>query len=138
MIEFEEVLRLLLFLPLAALSGCSTSSEDTERGRSRPEDRFDVTRPGASFLDGALVVTRMMTPGRGEAFTGYDAEVENRGASSLAFEFRTVWKDASDRALGTGEWQKFEIAPGEKKVIGDETTEFTDARFVKLEVRPRS
>lgn len=127
-----------LALALIVLAGCSSTSDNSEMDRSRPEDRYDVTRPGATFLDGALKVLRMVTPGKGEPFTYYDAELLNTGTSPLSLEVRTIWKDASDRPLGTGEWKQVEIAPGEKKAIDDETTGFPDARFVKLEVRPRS
>ena len=80
----------------------------------------------------------MMTPSKSEPFNYYDAELENRGTSPLALEFRTTWKDASDRPLGSGEWKPVDIAPGAKKTIGDETEQFPEARYVKLEVRPRT
>jgi len=130
-------MRRYLFAAAVAFAGCSTSTNDPERDRSRPEDRFDVTRPGATFLDGALVVTRMAVPGKNEAFDGYDAELENKGAAPLAFEVRTIWKDASDSALGAGEWQAMEIPAGRKKTVSDDNGSYPNARYVKLEVRTR-
>jgi hypothetical protein len=127
----------LLFSVAVALAGCSTPSNDADKDRSRPEDRFDVTRPGATFLDGSLVVSRMVLPGRDEKFDYYEAELENKGASPLAFDMRTIWKDASDAALGAGEWQAIEIPAGRKKTVSDETEAYPSARFVKLEFRAR-
>ena len=120
-----------------ALAGCSTSSDGPEKDHSRPEDRFDVTRPGATFLDGSLVVVRMVVPGKDEPFNYYDAEIENKGATPLSIEVRTLWKDASDNALGAGAWQTIEIPAGQKKTVSDETEAYPNARYVKLEVRAR-
>ncbi|KAF0244744.1 MAG: hypothetical protein FD180_2203 [Planctomycetota bacterium] len=130
-------MRLFLLAAAVALAGCSTSPDDPDKDRSRPEDRFDVTRPGATFLDGALVVTRMAVPGKNETFDGYDAEMENKGAALLSFEVRTIWKDASDNALGAGEWQAVEISAGRKKTVSDDNGSYPNARYVKLEVRTR-
>ncbi|MCE9582163.1 MAG: hypothetical protein K8T20_06695 [Planctomycetes bacterium] len=125
-----------LFL-FAALCGCSTGPDPNTAHPSRPEDKFDVTRPGSSFLNGAVVVGRMALPGKDEPCEYYDAEIENRGASPLTLEVRTVWKDARDKELGAGDWQPLDLAPGGKKTVSDETTQYPEARFVKLEFRPR-
>jgi hypothetical protein len=128
-----------LAIPLliaAALAGCA-SAPDPEANKSRPEDKFDVTRPGATYMDGALVVARMATPGKDEPFAYYDAEIENRGASPLALEFRSTWKGAKDNVLGSGDWRPLDLAPGEHKTVSDETESYPEAHFVKLEIRPR-
>jgi hypothetical protein len=126
-----------VLLVAAVLAGCSAGPTPEEKDKSRPEDRFDVTRPGATFLDGALVVSRMVVPGKDEVFSYYDAELENKGTSPLAFEVRTIWKDASDKPLGAGAWQSFEIPAGQKKTMSDESEAYPDARYVKLEVRAK-
>lgn len=126
-----------LFL-FALVSGCSSGPDPDTNNPSRPEDKFDVTRPGATWLNGAVVVVRMAMPGKDEPCEYYDAEVENRGASPLALEFRTIWKDARDRELGASVWESLDLAPGGKKTVGGETEQYPDARYVKLEIRPRS
>lgn len=126
-----------LLLAALVFAGCTSNSGNKPEDRSRPEDRFDVTRPGATFLDGALVVTRMAMPGKDEPCSYYDAELENKGATPLSLEIRTVWKDASDSPLGAGAWQPIEIPVGGKKTLSDETESCPTARYVKLEVRTR-
>ncbi|MEK7469637.1 MAG: hypothetical protein AAB074_19865 [Planctomycetota bacterium] len=122
---------------IAALCGCSIGPGPEDLDKSRPEDKFDVTRAGAAFLDGAVLVSRMVVPGKDEPGGYYEAEFENKGPSTLSLEFRTIWKDSSDNALGAGEWQAVEIPAGRRKTVSDETEAWPDARFVKLEVRAR-
>ncbi len=130
-------MRRFLLAAALAFAGCTSDSGQKPEDRSRPEDRFDVTRPGAKFLDGALVVTRMAMPGKDEPCTYFDAELENRGTTPLSLEIRTVWKDGSDAALAAGPWQPIEIPVGGKKTLSDETESCPTARYVKLEVRAR-
>ncbi|MBI2919987.1 MAG: hypothetical protein HYY18_02760 [Planctomycetes bacterium] len=110
---------------------------DPPENNSRPEDRFDITRPGATLLDGALFVSSMLTwPRPDKTIEAYEAKLENRGGQALALEIRTVWKDSDDKEVAAGPWAPFDLPPGAAYVAGGDA-EVPSARYVKLEVRKR-
>jgi hypothetical protein len=121
---------LLLLVSLAACSGPDQPDDD----RSRPEDRFDVTRPGAAWLGGSLVVVSMNTPQKDEPLSWFEARFENRGTETLQVEIRTLWKDSSDREIRADDWKPFIVAPGKPLPFEGECPD-PAARYVKLEVR---
>lgn len=110
---------------------------DPPENNARPEDRFDITRPGQTLLDGALLVSSMLTyPRADKTLEGHESKLENRGTAPLSFEVRTVWKDADDKEVAAGPWKAFDLAPGAWGVASADA-EVPSARYVKLEVRKR-
>ncbi|NUN49261.1 MAG: hypothetical protein HUU15_10585 [Candidatus Brocadiae bacterium] len=132
-------MRSLLLSALAAIltAGCSTSPDGDDRDPRPAEDRFDITRPGTAFCDGAVVVTNMIAYRRDDgSLEGCEVELENRWAGALALEIRALWKSGSDQVLTETPWTPLDIPAGDRKVHGADSPD-PATRHIKLEVRPR-
>lgn len=127
-------MRLLLSaLPLLTLAAGCTTEPPPDTGR--PEDRFDITRPGDSLLAGTVDVVSINTPGKqAEEPFYFEALLRNRTQDALSLEFRTIWKDSNDQEVAADPWTPVDIPPGADKAIAGEATNPAAAMF-KLEVR---